>query len=333
MSGSNDGYQEIDLDNLDKLPAASTANDIEIVDEAAPAIEEALAPAPAPAPASAPELEDDEAEAESPSGERKRSTRSQRLKHQRDEYARQLAAAQAELQTERDARQRYQNDANEGAAIGYDLLVSQLNSEMKALRSRFDQAFDSGDRQQIFDVQQEMASLAARKSQAERDRQSIPTKPVQQSGPVAQPQTQPTQPARPRREPSPAVKEWYSRNQEWFGKDPVMTAGADVIDKQMAADGYTGDDPDYFDELDKRLALAFPHKFGRQAAPAPKPPPSPTVQNRSTPGSTPGKIRVVITQEDRNIANQMNISVEEYARQKARHQAAQNTATQYTEIF
>lgn len=339
MSGSNDGYQELDLDNLGKSAEGATASDIEIIDEtqASQDIEvvQETTPVPAPTPAAATDSDQDEDEsgADPAAGERKRTTRSQRLKNQRDAYAQQLAATQAELQAEREARRRFEADATEGAAIGYDLLVKQIDTEMKGLRFKFDQAFDSGDRERIFEVQQEMALLAAKKSQAERDRQSIPTKPVQQSGPAAPQQTQPTQPARPKQQPSPAVKEWYDRNKDWFGKDPIMTAAADVIDKQVAADGYTGDDPDYFDEVDRRLAAAFPHKFGKQPATTQRPAASPTIQNRSTPAVAPGKIRVTITQADRDMANQFGITVEEYARQKARIEASQRTATQYTEIL
>lgn len=337
MSGSNDGYQEIDLDNLGKSADGATTSDIEIIDETrAPQdieVVQETTPAPAPTPAAAVDSDPDEDEsgADPATGERKRTTRSQRLKNQRDEYARQLAAAQAELQAEREARRRFEADATEGAAIGYDLLVRQIDTEMKALRFKFDQAFDSGDRERIFEVQQEMATLAAKKSQAERDRQSIPTKPVQPSGSVAPQQTQPTQPARPKPQPSPLVKEWYGRHKDWFGKDPVMTAAASALDQQLASEGYRGDDPDYFDELDRRLEAAFPHRFGKQ--PAARPTPTPTIQNRSTPAAAPGKIRVTITQADRDMANQFGITVEEYARQKARIEASQRTATQYTEIF
>ncbi|MFN7640130.1 MAG: hypothetical protein ACK5PR_00105, partial [bacterium] len=334
MSGSNDGYQEIDLDNLGKPAEGATASDIEIIDETqAPQdieVVQETTPAPAPAATADSDPDEDESGADPATGERKRTTRSQRLKNQRDEYARQLAAAQAELQSEREARRRFEADATEGAVIGYDLLVKQIDTEMKALRFKFDQAFDSGDRERIFEVQQEMALLAAKKSQAERDRQSIPTKPVQQSGPAAPQQTQPTQPARPKPQPSPLVQEWYGRHKDWFGKDPVMTAAASALDQQLASEGYRGDDPDYFDELDRRLEAAFPHKFGRQPAATQRPTASPTIQTRSPPAAAPGKIRVTITQADRDMANQFGITVEEYARQKARIEASQRTATQYT---
>lgn len=332
---SESGYQEIDLDNPGKDAAALEASDIEIVEEPAAESPPEAVPAPAPAVASTPS-EDDEPDDESPSdsssSDRKKLTRSQRLKNQRDAYARQLAETQARIVELERRAQRAEADANEGAAIGFDLYAKQLDTAMQALRRDFDQAFDAGDREKIFDVQQRMAQITAERAQVERDRRAIPTKPVQQSGPEAQPQTQPTPPPQPRRQPSPAAVDWYDRNKSWFNKDAVMTASARVIDQQMVQDGFTPSDPDYFEELDKRLQQEFPHKFGRQA-PARQPANNPTIQNRSTPAPAPGKVRVTITQADRDMANHLGISVEQYAREKAKTERAAQTVSQYTEIL
>ena len=46
-----------------------------------------------------------------------------------------------------------------------------------------------------------------------------------------------------------------------------------------------------------------------------------------------GKVRVTITQSDREMANHLGISVEDYAREKARSERAQQTTSQYTEIL
>ncbi len=341
---SEGGYQELDLDNPGKAPAGADApNDIEIVHEgletAETEIVEEAPPAPAPvAKAPADEDDDDDSTVEAPSGERsKKLTRSQRLKAQRDAYAKQLAAAQAELAEAKARAHRFEQDANDGAAIGFDLYLKNIESSMKALRRDFDKAFDDGDREKIFEVQQRMAELAAERQQVERDRRAIPTKPAQPSGSGTPQQTAPTpqapqQPAR--KTPSPAAMEWYERNKTWFNKDVVMTAGARVIDQQMVADGYAPDDPDYFDELDKRLKAEFPTKLGGRAATSSRQPATnPTIQNRSGPTATPGKIRVTITQADRDMANHLGISVEEYAREKARAERAQQTTSQYTEIL
>ena len=332
---SESGYREIDLDTPSKAAAALEASDIEIVEE--PAAESPPEAAQAPAPAAASTLSDDdepddESPSDTPSSGPRKQTRSQRLKNQRDIYARQLTETQARLADAENRARRYEADANEGAAIGFDLYAKQLDTAMHALRRDFDQAFDTGDREKIFDVQQRMAQLTSERSQVERDRRAIPTKPVQQSGPAAQPRTQQTQPQQPRRQPSPVAMEWYGRNKNWFNKDVVMTAGARVIDNQMVRDGYAPNDPDYFEELDRRLQQEFPHKFGRQA-PARQPANNPTIQNRSSPALAPGKVRVTITQADREMANHLGITVEQYAREKVKTERAAQTVSQYTEIL
>ena len=331
---SEGGYKELDLDNPGKPGADSDLEIIhegleqpetDIVQEEAPAVK-------AKAPEPEPEVDDEDDTPEPSSGERsKKLTRSQRLKAQRDAYARQLAEAQAQLAEAQTRAKKFEQDANDGATIGFDLYAKSLDSSLQALRRDFDAAFDSGDREKIFEVQQKMASIVAEKQQIERDRRSIPTKPTPQSGSDTPQQPAATQPKRPA--PSPGAMEWYERNKTWFNKDPVMTAGARVIDQQMVADGYAPDDPDYFDELDKRLKAEFPTKLGGKTTQARQPASNPTIQNRGTPAATPGKIRVTITQADRDMANHLGISVEDYAREKARAERAAQTTSQYTEIL
>jgi hypothetical protein len=330
----SDGYKELDLDNPSKASKEETS-DIEIVHEGLESNDVEIVPE-TPAKAAAPEADDDDDDSSTeatPSERTKKLTRSQRLKAQRDAYARQLNEAQERLARAEQRASKFEQDANEGAAIGFDFYAKSLDASMQALRRDFDQAFDSGDRERIFEVQQKMATLAAEKQQIERDRRSIPTKPTQQSGsdiPQRTRQTQPSQPAR--KAPSPVAMEWYERNKTWFNKDPVMTAGARVIDQQMVADGYQPDDPDYFDELDKRLKSEFPTKLGGRTAARPASS-NPTIQNRAAPAATPGKVRVTITQSDREMANHLGISVEDYAREKARAERAALTTSQYTEIL
>lgn len=342
---SESGYKEIDLDN--PSGQAGAVDDIEIVMDGAVEQETPVSVVAEPAstqqeaePADD-DADDDGSPTEAGSADRKKLTRSRRLKAQRDAYAKQLAETQARLDEAEARAKRYENDANEGAAIGFDLYIQNLDAGMKTLRAEFDAAFESGDRSRIFEVQQQLASLAAKKAQAEKDRGSIPTKTAPQSGQEAPPQTQQTRstapdPAPKRQAAPPGLNEWYDRNKDWFNKDAVMTAAAKVIDQQMVGEGYLPTDPDYFDVLDQRLKREFPAKLGgKQAAPATaaRQPSNPTIQNRSTPAPASGKIRVVLTEADRQMARQLGITVEQYAREKAKTEKAQSTANQYTEIL
>lgn len=338
---SESGYQEIDLDNPNKS-ASEEVSDIEIVEETegAPAQEPVQDTAVSSVSSATSSEEDDPDEDDSStdaSPERKKLTRSQRLKNQRDLYAKQLVETQARLADAENRARKAQAEANEGASLGFDIYIKQLDTSMQALRRDFDAAYDAGDRDKIFEIQQQIASIISAKQQAEKDKQTISVqRPVQQrplnDPPPARPQPQ-QQP--PRRQPSPAATEWYERNKDWFGKDAVMTSGAKAVDQQMVADGYSPNDPDYFEELDRRLKREFPHKLGgKTAAAAPRPASNnPTIQNRSAPAPAPGKVRVSITQADRDSAQKLGISIEEYAREKAKVERAQNTPSQYTEIM
>lgn len=332
---SESGYQELDLDNPGKSPPEAEASDIEIVEET-PAQEapEAVPETPADARQATASEDDDSDESDSASdespSERKKLTRSQRLKNQRDAYARQLAETQARLQALETRARKAEAEANEGVAIGFDLYIKQLDTSMQALRRDFDAAYDAGDRDKIFEIQQQIATITAAKAQAEKDRRDIPTKTAAPAKEVRKPlPASPQEP--PKRTPSPAAVEWYERNKDWFNKDAVLTASARVIDQQMVRDGFAPDDPDYFEELDKRLQKEFPQKFGRP--PGRPPANNPTIQNRSAPAPAPGKIRVTITQADRDMANHLGISVEQYAREKAKTERAAQTTSQYTEIL
>jgi len=344
---SESGYKEIDLDN--PSGQASAVDDIEIVmdgdvEQETPVSVVAAEPASSQQEAEPADddADDDGSPAEAGSADRKKLTRSRRLKAQRDAYAKQLAETQARLDEAEARARRYENDANEGAAIGFDLYIQNLDAGMKTLRAEFDAAFESGDRSRIFEVQQQLASLAAKKAQAEKDRGSIPTKTAPQSGQAAPQQTPQTastapEPAPKRQAAPPGLNEWYDRNKDWFNKDAVMTAAAKVIDQQMVAEGYLPTDPDYFDVLDQRLKREFPAKLGGKQAATPatpaRQPSNPTIQNRSTPAPASGKIRVVLTEADRQMARQLGITVEQYAREKAKTEKAQSTANQYTEIL
>lgn len=339
MSESDAAYQEIDLDNLPanpKLPGP--ADEFEIVDESPSVAEppQAVKQESAPVARTAVEPDDDGDEgAETQSGDRKRLTRSQRLKMQRDLYAQQLGAAHQEIEALRSKASRFEADSVEAASIGMDFFIQTIDSNIKALRAEFDAAYDAGDRSKIFEIQQRMAELTADKKNAEREKRSIPQRagPANtQSGPTTPPTAAPNQiAAAPRPQPKPEAVEWASRNQDWFNKDRVMTVAAYTIDQAMVQEGYSPSDPDYFEELDKRMRAEFPQKF-RQAAPATRPTASPTIQNRASTSPTGGKVRVVITPEDRQFAERLGLDIQTYAREKVRRERSLQTASQYTEI-
>jgi hypothetical protein len=62
--------------------------------------------------------------------------------------------------------------------------------------------------------------------------------------------------------PDPKAEEWAEKN-PWFGTDNAMTYTAfDLHKKLTEEEGFDAQSDDYYKEIDKRMRLDFPHKFG-----------------------------------------------------------------------
>src|SRR5210317_209112 len=61
--------------------------------------------------------------------------------------------------------------------------------------------------------------------------------------------------------PDPKAETWAARN-TWFGQDTAMTYTAfDLHKKLTEQEGYDPSSDEYYQEIDKRIRLEFPHKF------------------------------------------------------------------------
>ena len=118
--------------------------------------------------------------------------------------------------------------------------------------------------------------------------------------------------------------QWASQN-EWFNSDQILTSAALVIDQQLKEEGFDPKDDEFYEEVDKRLAAAFPHKFsGNTETPVPQETSSPAqvVAGASlAPKASSGK-KVKLTQEDVRLANKWGISLEQYAQEKLKIERA-----------
>jgi len=137
---------------------------------------------------------------------------------------------------------------------------STISSGMEAAQKELAAAIESGDanaqveaNKRIATLAFENAKLAAAKEGREEQKLTQAEKPVQLSdGPTEMP----SEPA-----PDPKAEEWASRN-TWFGQDRAMTYTAFEIHKDLVAEGFDPKSDDYYAEVDKRIKVDFPHKFG-----------------------------------------------------------------------
>lgn len=141
--------------------------------------------------------------------------------------------------------------------------------------------------------------------------------PVQQQ--YQQPVQQYQQPVQQRRAPDPKAEEWAERN-EWFGKDVAMTHAVQGIHVQLiTAEGFDPTSDEYYDELDRRMREAFPHRFqGEQQVQqtntrANRPVQTVAPASRAS-GVNNARRTVKLTPSQVAIAKRLGVPLEEYAK-------------------
>ena len=110
----------------------------------------------------------------------------------------------------------------------------------------------------------------------------------------------------------PRATEWASKN-AWFGTDSAMTYTAfDLHRKLTEEEGFDPQSDDYYDEIDRRIKLEFPHKFGNVKETTSKP--TQTVASATRSPKT-GRKSVKLTSSQVAIAKKLGVPLEEYAKQ------------------
>ena len=186
-----------------------------------------------------------------------------------------------------------------------------IKSEMDAVQKQLATAIESQDaagqvqaNKRIAELAFEDAKLKQRASNVKQDEE-----PVRLSDGGNLPKQTPQQMP----QADPMAEEWASKN-SWFGTDRAMTFTAFEIHKDLVEkEGYDPKSQEYYAEIDKRIKVDFPHKFGNTESQAP----SRAVQsvasaNRS---SKPGRKQVRLTSSQVAIAKKLGVPLEEYAKQ------------------
>ena len=111
----------------------------------------------------------------------------------------------------------------------------------------------------------------------------------------------------------PKAEAWAAKN-SWFGTDRAMTYTAFEIHKDLTEkEGFDPSSDEYYAEVDKRIKLDFPHKFGntneKQSA---EPVQTVASAKRSV---KPGRKTVRLTSSQVAIAKKLGVPLEEYAKQ------------------
>ena len=113
--------------------------------------------------------------------------------------------------------------------------------------------------------------------------------------------------------PDPRAEAWAAKN-TWFGTDRAMTYTAFEIHKDLTEkEGYDPNSDEYYAEVDKRIRVDFPHKFGNtDTKQSTAPVQTVASANRSV---KPGRKTVRLTSSQVAIAKKLGVPLEEYAKQ------------------
>jgi len=189
-----------------------------------------------------------------------------------------------------------------------------ISSGLEAAQKELAAAIQAGDAEAQVAANKRIAQLAfenAKLEQAKEGREDVQAeKPVQtlsQGGQINVPQTD--DPINP----DPRAEAWASKN-PWFGSDRAMTYTAFEIHKDLTEkEGFDPSSDEYYAEVDKRMRVDFPHKFGtneqkQTAAPVQ----TVASANRSV---KPGRKTVKLTSSQVAIAKKLGVPLEEYAKQ------------------
>jgi hypothetical protein len=187
-----------------------------------------------------------------------------------------------------------------------------ISTGLEAAQKELAAAIESGDAQAQVEANKRIATLAFENAKLEQTKAGREEQ--QARTPVAEPQ--PVTQA-PRMDdpinPDPRAEAWASKN-SWFGTDKAMTYTAFEIHKDLTErEGYDPNSDEYYMEVDKRIRVDFPHKFGNTEQKQSTAPVQ-TVAS-ATRSVKPGRKTVRLTSSQVAIAKKLGVPLEEYAKQ------------------
>ena len=190
---------------------------------------------------------------------------------------------------------------------------NRVKTNMDAARQALKVAIEAGDVEGQVSAQEQMARLssdAVRLGQLKAAEEMQPQKKVNIT-----PQQRSYDPTT--NVPTDAKAEEWASNNSWFGNDSAMTYTAfDIHKKLVEEEGYDPKSEEYYEEIDKRIRLDFPHKFDKITTNStPRAKPAQNVASAKRSASTGRKNTVKLTPSQVAIAKRLGVPLEDYARQ------------------
>ena len=188
---------------------------------------------------------------------------------------------------------------------------NRVTLQLKDAKDALKKAYESGDSDGLADAQALVARLAVEEENIKREvkKREKPSDEKEEAK-TEQPAKMPPPPPAP----DPKAAEWASKN-SWFGTDEPMTFTAFSIHRKMVEEeGFNPVSDEYYEEVDKRMRDAFPHKFeDTQPNTGATKKASQTVAP-ATRAVKSGRKTVKLNQRQVDMARRLGVPLEEYAK-------------------
>jgi hypothetical protein len=185
-----------------------------------------------------------------------------------------------------------------------------VKTGMEAAQRELAGAIEAGDSKAQVEANKRIATLAFENARMEQQKEGREEDVKLSDGGKLPTQTPTSLPAQPS---DPKAESWATEN-KWFGHDRAMTFTAFEIHKDLVEkEGYDPKSDEYYAEVDKRIRVDFPHKFGKsETIQTTRPVQSVASANRSV---KPGRQTVKLTPSQVAIAKKLGVPLEDYAKQ------------------
>jgi len=202
-------------------------------------------------------------------------------------------------------------------------LEQKVVAGMAAAKSKLKQAIADGDADGQVDAQRVISQMAMEESRLKQlkqyqHQQAENARRVQPENYAQMAQQMPTQQDiyQAAQQIDPKAEQWSTKN-SWFGTDNAMTYTAFDIHRQLVEDeGFDPQSNDYYAEVDKRIRVAFPHKFDKVGETTTEQPVQ-NVASAKRPATKGRRKTVRLTPSQVAISKRLGVPLEEYAKQLA----------------
>jgi len=189
---------------------------------------------------------------------------------------------------------------------------SSIQTGLEAAQKELAAAIDTGDSKAQVEANKRIATLAFENAKLEQIKQGQEEM-VKEDKPITPSQVQNAPDISQQKEnPDPRAEAWAAKN-PWFGSDRAMTYTAFEIHKDLTEkEGFDPSSDEYYVEVDKRIRVDFPHKFGNSDKNTTAPVQTVASAQRSV---KQGRKTVRLTSSQVAIAKKLGVPLEEYAKQ------------------